>query len=85
MDILVLPPHTKLNTSTPQNTWTCGVQVWFQFEKVAEKSDRWGDAKESLTEMNKNQKMQDGVSVQMIQCYALVMQKPMQKGTSRQP
>ena len=63
VDILVLPPHAELNTSTPQNTWICGVRVWFQFEKIAEKRDRRGDAKESFTEMNKNQKMQDGVSV----------------------
>ena len=85
VDILVLPPHTELNTSTPKNTWTCGVRVWFQFEKIVEKSDGRGDAKESFTEMNKNRKMQDGVRVQMIQCYAIVMQKPVQKGTSRQP
>ena len=84
MDIVVLPPHAKLNTGTPQNTWICGVRVWFQFEKVVEKSDRRRDAKESFTE-NKNRKMQDGVRVQMIQGYAIIMQKPMQKGTSRQP
>ena len=55
VDIVVLPPHAKLNTGTPQNTWICGIWVWFQFEKVAKKSDGWGDAKESFTEMNKDQ------------------------------
>ena len=85
MDILILPPYVELNTDTPQNTWICGVQVWFQFEKVAEKSDRRLDAKENFTEMNKDRKMQDGVRVQMIQGYAIIVQKPMQKGKSRQP
>ena len=85
MDILILPPHVELNNSTPKNTWICGVRVRFQFEKIAEKSDRWGDAKESFTEINKNQKMQDGVRVKMIQGYAIIVQKPMQKRTCRQP
>ena len=35
-----------------------------------------GNAKESLTKMNKNWEIQDGVRVQMIQGYAIVMQKP---------
>ena len=77
MDILVLPPHMKLNTSTPQNTWICGVRVWFQFEKIAKKSDGGGNTKESFTKMNKNRQMQVGVRVQMVQGYAVIMQKPM--------
>ena len=85
VDILVLPPHVELNNSTPKNTWTCGVRVWSHFEKVAKYSDRWGDAKESFTEINKDRKMQDGVRVQMIQGYAIIVQKPVQKRTCWQP
>ena len=77
MDILVLPPHTKLNTSTPQNAWICDIRVRFQFEEIAEKSDGGRNTKESFTKMNKNLQMQDGVRVQMVHGYAIVMQKPM--------
>jgi hypothetical protein len=54
MDILVLSPYSKLNTSTPQNMWICGIRVWFQLEEVAEKCDGWGNAKECFTKMNKD-------------------------------
>ena len=77
MDILILPPHAKLNTSIPQNAWIYGVRVRFQIEEIVEKSDGGGNTKESFTKMNKNRQMQDGVRVQMVQGYTVVMQKPM--------
>ena len=56
--------------------------MWFQFKEIAEQSDGKEDAKESFTEMNEDWQMQDEIWVQMVQCYAIVMQKPLQKGTT---
>jgi hypothetical protein len=55
------------------------VRVRFQFEEIAEQTDRRGDSKESFTKVNKDGKLQNGVWIKMIHMDAIVMQQFMEK------
>jgi hypothetical protein len=58
--------------------------VWFQLEEIAKESDRWWNTKEGFRKMNEGREMKDGVGIQMVQLYVIIVQKTMEERTSRQ-
>jgi len=74
----------KLNTAPAQDRSIVEPRVWFQTKEILEESDRREDSKESLTEMNKDRKMQNPIRGEMVQRNSKVMKETMKEMRSRE-
>jgi hypothetical protein len=69
----------KLDTTPTKNRSIVGLRVQLQMKEVAKKGNRWGDAKEGFTEMNKNRKVKNPIWGKMIQGNINVTKESMKK------
>ena len=74
---------TKLNPAATKNIGVFAAGLRLQTIEVTEERKRRRNSKESLTKMNENRKMEDGIGSKMVQANPKITEESMKKSRSR--
>jgi hypothetical protein len=72
--ILLFFLESKLDPDDTQDAGASSAGVWFPLEEIVKESDGRWNTKEGFTKMNDGREMKDGVGIQMVQFYVIIVQ-----------